>query len=96
MTHHRYESGLDNSPMYDVTSCTAKNGTCSGVWNCSNGSCGCFKDQKMQLYDVGMASMHTMDSAALAVLATAIGRSMKSPRKAPAREDTAGLLRPPL
>jgi hypothetical protein len=48
----RYESGLDNSPMYD------------GDF---------FADGLMQLYDVGMASMHTMDTAALAKLATVIG-----------------------
>ena len=30
-----------------------------------------FKNERMQLYDVGMASMHTMDSAALATLAVA-------------------------
>lgn len=76
MQDARYESGLDNSPMYDVPGCS--NGTC-GPWQCGttlDGSetCGNFKDDKMQLYDVGMASMHTMDSAALAALATAIGR----------------------
>ena len=32
----------------------------------------------MQLYDVGMASMHTMDSLALAELATVIGRSKEA------------------
>jgi hypothetical protein len=32
-----------------------------------------FADGLMQLYDVGMASMHTMDTAALAKLATVIG-----------------------
>jgi hypothetical protein len=35
-------------------------------------------NEKMQLYDVGMASMHTMDSAALAVLASAIGRTAEA------------------
>ena len=52
----RWESGLDNSPMYDD-------------WPND------FADGKMQLYDVGMASMHTMDSDALAMLAIAIGRT---------------------
>jgi neutral trehalase len=33
-----------------------------------------FAEGLMQLYDVGMASMHTMDTAALAQLAKAIGR----------------------
>ena len=51
----RYESGLDDSPMYDAPPVT-------------------FANDKMQLYDVGMASMHAMDSAALAELAAAVGR----------------------
>ena len=38
-----------------------------------NPRCGCFKDNKMQLYDVGMASMHAMDTAALAELAHILG-----------------------
>jgi hypothetical protein len=49
----RYESGLDNSPMYDG--------------DFMNGS-------KMQLYDVGMTSLFTMEAEALAELADAIGR----------------------
>merc|ERR1719273_54494 len=52
----RWESGMDNSPMYDG-------------WN------GSFINGKMQLYDVGMASMHTMDSSVLATLAKVIGRT---------------------
>eukprot|EP01047_Picozoa_sp_COSAG01_P130548 COSAG01_NODE_60150_length_296_cov_0.786802_2_plen_49_part_01 len=47
MQDARFESGLDNSPMYD-----------GGNWNPSAAQ---FSDNKMQLYDVGMASMHTMD-----------------------------------
>ena len=74
MQDARYESGLDNSPMYDDGPCHNGSGTC-GAWSCAGvGECGSFKDDKMQLYDVGMASMHAMDSAALAQLATAIGR----------------------
>jgi putative isomerase len=61
MQDARFESGLDNSPMYD-----------SGNWNPSAAQ---FSDNKMQLYDVGMASMHTMDCFALAELAAAIGRA---------------------
>eukprot|EP01079_Euglenida_sp_SAG-EU17-18_P002855 gene2855-3450_t len=52
----RYESGLDNSPMYD----------------------GNFWDEDthlMQLYDVGMSSMFTMEADALASLADSIGRT---------------------
>ena len=64
----RFESGLDNSPMYDA-----------GNWGHGQSS---FADDKMQLYDVGMASMHAMDCLALAELATAIGR-----------DDTASMLR---
>lgn len=62
--------------MYDASGCV--NGSC-GAWNCTNEggreTCGCFSNQKMQLYDVGMASMHTMDSAALAELGRVIGRN---------------------
>ena len=71
MQDARFESGLDNSPMYDDGPCV--NGSCA-AWACDGTACGSFRDQKMQLYDVGMASMHAMDSAALATLATAIGR----------------------
>ena len=35
---------------------------------------GCFVNGKMQLYDVGMAAMHTMDTQALSTLDDAIGR----------------------
>ena len=53
--------------MYDSGECV--NGHCGG-WNCSSTSggketCQCFIDEKMQLYDVGMASMHAMDCDAL-------------------------------
>ena len=64
--------------MYDAGRCDKSKGASGmcGGWNCSSsGACGDFKDGKMQLYDVGMASMHTMDSLALAQLARAIGRT---------------------
>ena len=64
MQDARFESGLDNSPMYD-------DGTFGP--NATD-----FADNKMQLYDVGMASMHTMDSRALATLASAIGREKEA------------------
>lgn len=51
----RWESGMDNSPMFDD-------------WQDD------FADNKMQLYATGIAAQHTMDSDALATLATAIGR----------------------
>ena len=51
----RWESGMDNSPMFDA-------------WT------GDFADNKMQMYVAGQSSLHTMDSDALATLATAIGR----------------------
>ena len=51
----RWESGLDNSPMYD-------------------GSFFDDDEQQMELYDVGMSSMHAMDAEALSELAAAIGR----------------------
>ena len=78
MQDARYESGLDNSPMYDVPGCT--NGTC-GPWKCTTANkptCLNFEHDKMQLYDVGMASMHTMDCQALHALALAIGRTSEA------------------
>jgi len=51
----RWESGLDNSPMYD-----------GDFFNETA--------EQMELYDVGMSSMHAMDAEALSELATAIGR----------------------
>lgn len=51
----RFESGLDNSPMYD-----------GEFYNATT--------QQMQLYDVGMTSMFTMEAEALAKLADAIKR----------------------
>ena len=81
MQDARFESGLDNSPMYDAGGCDKTKGAAAmcGAWNCSAaGVCGDFKDEKMQLYDVGMASMHTMDSAALAQLARAIDRTTEA------------------
>ena len=75
MQDARYESGLDNSPMYDVTGhCSSPNGSC-GAWNCSQNKCMSFAHNQMQLYDVGMASMHTMDAKALAKLARIINRT---------------------
>lgn len=77
MQDARFESGLDNSPMYDVPKCTAANGTC-GPWNCTNGKCGNFANEKMQLYDTGMAAMHTMDCKSLMELAIVIGRTKEA------------------
>ena len=57
----RYESGLDNSPMYDCGNAT----TCE-YFDAATGT--------MQLYDVGMSSMVTQEAFALAELASAIGR----------------------
>lgn len=80
MQDARFESGLDDSPMYDDNGETCDNKTRScGPWKCTEGEagkqvCGAFREGKMQLYDVGMASMHAMDSAALATLGEAIGR----------------------
>ena len=105
MQDARFESGLDNSPMYDAGSCV--NGTCGdgagGGWACTSGAglagsksspgagaakggkggrgeetCGCFKAERMQLYDVGMASMHAMDCGALAALAASINRTAEA------------------
>ena len=67
---------------YDDASCRgSKEGDACGGWNCTAaGECGSFvdghggQDGLMQLYDVGMASMHAMDTAALSELAAALGR----------------------
>jgi hypothetical protein len=60
MQDARFESGLDNSPMYDAGSCDKAKGATAmcGAWNCSaSGKCGDFKDGKMQLYDVGACAL---------------------------------------
>jgi hypothetical protein len=72
MQNARYESGLDNSPMYDT-----------------NGWRQPFKDGKMQLNDVGMSSMHAMDSHALADLCEIVGR-VDDAQKMRARGDAMG------
>ena len=80
MQDARFESGLDNSPMYDSGACASspQGERVCGPWNCSTAGgtevCGSFLNDRMQQYDVGMASMHAMDSASLAELAKAIGR----------------------
>ena len=56
MQDARFESGLDNSPMYDD-------------WPND------FMDNKMRLYDVGMSSMHAMDTQALAQLARILNKT---------------------
>ena len=60
----RYESGLDNSPMYDGTFVNTTDG-------CSLYESGC---GLMQLYDVGMTSMWVQEAFALAKLAVVAGR----------------------
>jgi putative isomerase len=62
----RYESGLDNSPMYD------------GSDRCGEGGPVCFDPNvthHMSLYDVGMTALYVSDTQALIALATAIGRT---------------------
>jgi len=97
MQDARFESGLDNSPMYDADACAdSPHGRVCGAWNCSTSggqeTCGCFADEKMQLYDVGMASMHAMDAAALATLASAIGREDDAKMLRARAEGMAGLV----
>ena len=60
----RYESGLDNSPMYD------------GSDRCGEGGPVCYNTttHHMELYDVGMTALFLSDTQALMDLATAIGR----------------------
>jgi len=59
----RYESGLDNSPMYDGT-----------FFNASARVDGSTRIGVMELYDVGFASLWVAEAEALAELAAAIGR----------------------
>jgi hypothetical protein len=62
----RYESGLDNSPMYD------------GDDHCGSGGPVCFDPNSthhMNLYDVGMTALFLSDTQALMTLAAARGRS---------------------
>ena len=62
----RYESGLDNSPMYD------------GSDDCGRGGPVCFDPNvthHMNLYDVGMTALFLSDTQALMDLATAVGRA---------------------
>ena len=58
MQEARYESGLDNSPMYDCGS--ADQGDGCEYWNTTTGS--------MELLDVGMSSMAAQEAYALATL----------------------------
>ena len=51
----RFESGLDNSPMYDGT-----------FFNDSVTADGAFRVGQMELYDVGFASMFVQETDALA------------------------------
>eukprot|EP00750_Incisomonas_marina_P011382 INCI16371.1.p1 GENE.INCI16371.1~~INCI16371.1.p1 ORF type:complete len:914 (-),score=108.51 INCI16371.1:2333-5074(-) len=60
----RFESGLDNSPMYDEEFFNATNG-------CSSTESGC---GLMGLYDVGFSSMFVQECYALANLSLLIGR----------------------
>ena len=73
MQQARFESGLDNSPMYDD-------------WPDD------FLDGKMQLYDVGTASLHAMDTHALAELASRLHRPEATQLAAQARRTTAALV----
>jgi hypothetical protein len=65
----RYESGLDNSPMYD------------GAYFDNNlSSIGSLQIGQMRLYDVGFASMFVQEAEALAMLAPLAGRSSEVKR----------------
>jgi putative isomerase len=71
----RYESGLDNSPMYDG-SFFSKNMSAQGTHLVG----------QMTLYDVGMASMFVQEAESLARLAPVAGRpEMVAPLKARAK-----------
>jgi len=60
----RYESGLDNSPMYD-----------GEFFNRSVAADGSFAWGQMELYDVGFASMFVQEAECLAQLAALLNRS---------------------
>lgn len=60
----RYESGLDNSPMYDGSS----------YFNANLSAVGSLATGQMELYDVGFASMFVQEAEALAALAPLAGR----------------------
>ena len=60
----RFESGLDNSPMYDGT-----------FFNDSVRSSGAFAVGQMELYDVGFASMFVQEAECLAILAKLLNRT---------------------
>ena len=64
MQDARYESGLDDSPMYDGSFSNTTNG-------CSLNESGC---GLMDLYDVGMSSLFAQEAFALAELAPYAGR----------------------
>ena len=64
MQEARYESGLDNSPMYDCGA--ADQGDGCEYFNRTSGV--------MELLDVGMSAMAAQEAYALATLADAIGR----------------------
>jgi len=63
----RYESGLDNSPMYDGT-----------FFNKTVIGDGAFSVGQMEMYDVGMASMFVQEAESLATLATMLGRDAEA------------------
>eukprot|EP00927_Polykrikos_kofoidii_P055109 TRINITY_DN4941_c0_g1_i1.p1 TRINITY_DN4941_c0_g1~~TRINITY_DN4941_c0_g1_i1.p1 ORF type:complete len:926 (+),score=102.55 TRINITY_DN4941_c0_g1_i1:35-2812(+) len=67
MQEARYESGLDNSPMYD---CKGDQQDGCEYWNKATGT--------MELFDVGMSSMAASELFALAELAEAIGRTAEA------------------
>ena len=61
----RFESGLDNSPMYDGALFFAANVSSDGAYAVG----------QMRLYNVGFASMVAMEAEALAELAPLAGRA---------------------
>lgn len=66
----RYESGLDNSPMYDGT----------GYFETNVSATGSLSIGAMQLYDVGFSSMFVQEAESLATLAMIAGKAHEAPR----------------
>ena len=82
MQNSRYESGQDNSPMYDQPGIDSTNDiNQNGEFMCDLNAPGCIQDGlvgsfvQMPLYDIGMTSLLVSEAQSLAVLATALGRT---------------------
>eukprot|EP01052_Picozoa_sp_SAG31_P000967 SAG31_NODE_30_length_32545_cov_9.378999_30_plen_802_part_00 len=79
MQNARFESGQDDSPMYDTcwdNASHCKGGTSLLDPHVRDGLVGDY--MQMELYDVGMSSLVASEAASLAVLASVIGRDQEA------------------